>query len=127
MKMSHGALKSVQGCAVVLFSILVARALAGCGNFTDTPGMLTIDPGRYAAYHCPDLAKRWNELVKRERDLRALMEKANESAGGALIGSIAYRTDYDKALGEQRLVQREAAEKKCELTPASYESDQTLR
>ena len=126
MKLSVGVLESSQGCGVALLSLLFAFTLAGCGNFTDAPGMLTVDPGRYAAYHCNDLAKRWGELLKREKDLRALMDKANDSQGGAVIGSLAYRTAYDNALGEQRLVQREAAEKKCELAPASYQSDQSI-
>jgi hypothetical protein len=74
-----------------------------------------VDPGKYTFYHCDDLDRRWKELVKRETELRGLMEKANETAGGAIIGSIAYRSDYDAALFDERLLQRAASDKKCPL------------
>ncbi len=60
-------------------SALGMAALAGCG-MSDGPGSLLVDPGRYSAYHCNDLAARWKILVAREKDLRGLMDKANESS-----------------------------------------------
>jgi hypothetical protein len=100
-------------------------ALTGCGQ-ADGPGVLLVDPGRYSAYHCNDLAPRWKVLVAREKELRGLMDKANEGGGGSVIGSIAYRSDYDSVIAEEKLLQRTAAEKNCGLTP-SYQSDQTIR
>lgn len=107
-----------------LFGLGMA-ALAGCG-MTDDPGSLLIDPGRYSAYHCNDLAARWKGLVAREKDLRALMDKADQTAGGAVIGSLAYRTDYNSVIGEERLLQRTAAEKNCNFT-TQFQSDQIIR
>jgi hypothetical protein len=107
-----------------LFGLGMA-ALAGCG-MSDGPGALLIDPGRYSAYHCNDLAARWKVLVAREKDLRALMDKADQTAGGAVIGSLAYRTDYDSVIGEERLLQRTAAEKNCNFT-TQFQSDQIIR
>lgn len=104
---------------------LLATGLAGCGLGND-PGSLFVDPGRDAAYHCSDLAARWKVLLDREKDLRNLMDKANQGGGGALIGSLAYGTDYDSVLTEKKIVQREAIEKKCELTPV-FQSDQSIR
>jgi hypothetical protein len=126
MRQSDGVHQSMQGRVVGLICALAGCALAGCG-LSEEAGMLTVDPGRYSAYHCNDLATRWKELLKREQDLRGLMDKASESAGGAVIGSVAYRADYDNVLGEERLVQRTAAEKKCEPVSSSYQSDQTIR
>ena len=100
-----------------------AIALAGCGL---GPGSLFVDPGRYEVYHCNDLVTRWKALTERERDLRALMDKASQSGTGAVIGTIAYRSDYESVLTEEKLVQREAAEKKCELT-TTFQSDQSIR
>jgi hypothetical protein len=100
-------------------------ALAGCGT-SDGPGALLVDPGRYSAYHCNDLAARWKILVAREKDLRALMDKADQTAGGAVIGSLAYRTDYDSVIGEERLLQRTASEKNCNFT-IQFQSDQIIR
>ena len=74
------------------------------------------------------------------------MNRASEGGGGVLIGNLAYRTDYENVVGEERVLRRVAAEKKCELplpaqpvsaTPTPYaaqpapapifQSDQTIR
>jgi len=105
---------------------LAAVALAGCG-MTDGAGSVLVDPGRYVAYHCNELAARWKILVAREKQLRGLIDKANDGGGGgAVIGSLAYRTDYDSVLTEERLLQRAAADKDCGFTP-EFQSDQTIR
>ena len=100
-------------------------ALAGCGG-GNGPGSWLVDPGRYEAYHCNDLVTRWKALTDREKELRALMDKASQSGTGAVIGAVAYRTDYESVLTEEKLVQREANEKKCELT-TTFQSDQSIR
>jgi hypothetical protein len=108
-----------------VFLSIAAIALAGCG-MTDGAGSILVDPGRYTAYHCNDLAARWKVLVAREKELHGLMDKANESNGGAVIGSLAYRTDYESVLSEEKLLQRTAADKNCGFTP-DFQSDQTIR
>jgi hypothetical protein len=100
-------------------------ALAGCG-LSNGPGTLFVDPGRYEAYHCNDLVTRWKALTDREKELRALMDKASQSGSGAVIGAVAYRADYESVLTEEKLVQREASEKNCELTK-TFQSDQSIR
>ena len=112
----------------VLVGAIAAVALAGCG-FADGPGTLIVDPGRYSVYHCNDLTARSKSLLAREQELRNLMDKASEGSGGTVIGALAYRSDYEAVKTEQKLVQRTAAEKKCDLVaPASnFQSDQTIR
>ena len=61
-----------------------------------------------------------------ERELRGLIERASESAAGSVIGSLAYRSDYDSVIAEQRLLQRIATEKNCSFA-LPLQSDQTLR
>jgi len=104
---------------------LTAVALAGCG-IGDGAGAMLVDPGHYSAYHCNELAARWKVLVARENELRGLMDKASEGAGGNLIGTLAYRGDYDSVVTEEKLVQRAAADKNCGFTP-DYQSDHTIR
>ncbi len=118
----------VKSSRQILGAITVAIALmvASCGTSDYGPGAILVDPSRYTFYHCDDLTKRSKELTDRERELRDLMEKAGESAGGAVIASIAYRSDYETVLTEERLVQRTAADKKCNPAP-EYQSDQTVR
>jgi len=118
-----------RGCRPVLIAAavcgLAALPLAGCG-LSDGYGTLTVDPARYAAYHCKDLIAQRANLLKREQELRSLIDKANEGPGGGTIGSMAYRTDYETVLSEEKLLQRTAAEKNCDLVP-TYQSDQTVR
>jgi hypothetical protein len=130
--------------AVGLVCILIAGTLVGC-SMSDGVGSFMINPARYAAYHCNAFASRLSELIEQQNDLRNLMDKASEGGGGSVIGTLSYRSDYEKALSEEKLLRRTAAEKKCQLpasatpapeasvlpppssTPASYQSDQTIR
>jgi hypothetical protein len=106
-----------------LLTWVVAAALAGC---TDGAGSLMVDPGRYSSYHCNDLATRWKDLVKREKELRDLMDRADQGGGGTVIGSIAYRPEYESVRSEEILLQRTATEKNCNPT-TQYQSDQIIR
>ena len=104
--------------------ILAALTAASCGS--DDPGAIWVDPGKFSFYKCDDLARQWKQLATREKDLRGLIDRANETSTGAVIGSMAYRSDYEAVLSEEKQVQREASEKKCVLTP-DYQSDHTIR
>jgi hypothetical protein len=106
-----------------LICVLAAAAVAGCGGGV---GSLMVDPGLYSAYHCNDLVGAWNNLVKREKDLRGLIDKAREGGGGTVIGAVAYRGDYETVLAREKVLKRTAAEKNCALAP-TYKSDQTIR
>jgi len=76
--------------------------------------------------HCKDLIDEWQKLGARERELRNLQARASESTGGAVIGTISYRADFETVLAEEKLVQREAVAKNCSLVQ-TYTSDQTIR
>jgi hypothetical protein len=104
-------------------SLLLCSLLAGCA--TDGPGALMVDPGRYSVYHCDGLAARLKALLAREQDLTNLMQRASEGGGGALIGNLTYRADYENTLSEEKLLRRTAAEKKCELPPPAVPASPT--
>jgi hypothetical protein len=78
---------------------------------------LLIDPAHYSVYHCDGLATRLKALQAREQELSNLMLRASEGGGGALIGNLTYRADYENALAEEKVLRRAAAEKKCDLPP----------
>lgn len=107
--------------------VLAAAMLAGCG--ADGVGALMVDPARYDGYNCKDLIGQWNNLVTREKQLRNLIGKADESGSGVVVGAVAYRGDYQTVLEQKKILQRAAAEKKCQLTPTptAFTSDQTIR
>jgi|SRR5438477_7833728 len=110
--------------ALSSLGLVALVSLAGCGS--DGAGAIFIDPGRYTLYHCDELSTRRKALIARETELRGLMERASESAAGSVIGSLAYRSEYDSVIAEQKLLQRNAAEKNCSFA-SPLQSDQTLR
>jgi hypothetical protein len=117
-------LMSSSGARNVLLAFCLAGATAGCST---TVGTYLVDPGQYSAYHCKQLVERLKELQTHETDLRNLMDKASEGAGGTLIGGMSYRANYEKALGEEKVLRRTAADKQCALEPPPSESDQVIR
>ena len=113
-----------QACRGVAAAFAVL-ALSGCG-LSDGAGALFVDPGRYTLYRCDDLAAQRKLLIARENELRGLIERAGETPGGAVVGSFAYRSDYDTVLAQEKLLQRNAAEKNCSFA-SPLQSDQTIR
>jgi len=105
--------------------VLAAGTLAGCGTTGALDSML-VDPSRYEGYNCKDLANQLQNLDKREKDLRNLIDRADESASGVVIGALAYRTDYETVIADKKVLRGTMAEKKCQLAP-SLTSDQIIR
>ena len=102
-------------CALVA-GLAVAGLLSGCST-SDVLSTVNIDPAHYSVYHCDGMVPRLKALQRREQELSDLMARASEGGGGALIGNLTYRADYENALGEERVLRRTAAEKKCDLPP----------
>ena len=112
--------------------LLVVTTVTGCGS--DGVGALMVDPARYEGYNCKDLASQWKTLVTRENQLRNLINRADEGGGtGEVIGALTYRNDYQTVLEQKKVLQRTAAEKKCQMAPTpaaaapAFTSDQTIR
>jgi hypothetical protein len=105
--------------------VVAAITLTGCSSGYGV-GQFLADPSQYDVYHCKDLAAQWDLLNKREAELQANMDRASQTTGGKVIGVVAYGSDYQTVLTQKKMVQRQAAEKKCELVQ-TYQSDQTVR
>jgi hypothetical protein len=108
-----------------LLCAVLGCALTGCG-LGNGPGSVFVDPGKFDGYHCNDLIARWQQDTQREKELRNLMDRAAQAPGGGAIGQLTYRSDYESMLTEKRMLQQQAAEKKCELV-ATFQSDQGIR
>lgn len=112
--------------------VMIAAALAGCG---DGLGALMVDPARYDGYRCNDLVSLWKTLVAREQQLRNLINRADDSGGGVVIGALTYRGDYQTVLEQEKVLQRAAAAQKCKLVaatpppppPSTFTSDKVIR
>jgi hypothetical protein len=105
--------------------LLAANALAGCST-TDGLDSMLVDPSRYEGYNCKDLGGQLQSLDKREKDLNNLINRADESTAGVVIGAFAYRTDLQTVVADKKVLRRTMAEKKCQLAPA-LTSDQVIR
>jgi hypothetical protein len=93
----------------------MVAGLAGCALDGANVGSAFVDPSKFIFYQCDDLNRRAQGLVTREKQLREDMAKAEQGAAGELISTLAYRTDYLAVRGEMNLLQKTAADKKCEL------------
>ena len=106
-------------CAVAAIGLSDCSAGNGLGQFL-------VAPGTYDGYHCKDLVLVWDQLNKREVELQANMSRSSQGGGGAVIGAMAYGTDYQTVLTQKKMVQQQAVAKNCELVK-SFQSDQTVR
>jgi len=124
--------RPISGLAAVGSICTVALAtLAGC-SFDQGIGPYLVDPGRYSAYHCKDLVTGLDGLIAHEKELRDLMARASDGGGGAVIGQLSYRAEYEKTVANENVLRRTAASKKCDLpapqtSPTPFQSDQTIR
>jgi hypothetical protein len=130
---SHGQRR--QPGPIGLVFLLAAGALAGC-SISDGVGPYIADPGEYSVFRCDALKQRLTLLLEQEKKLSNLMDKASEGGGGTAIGILTYRPEYELKVGEENVLRRTAAEKKCELPPPgsaakanvpSFQSDQIIR
>jgi hypothetical protein len=73
-------------------------------------------PGKFRFFNCNDLNKRGVETANRERELAELIRRAEQTPGGKMVSSLAYRSEYNIALSDLREIELTATEKKCVLT-----------
>ncbi len=107
--------------AVPFAAVLAGILLTGCSSFT-----FLADPGQYQFYACEQLAPEMVNLTKRQQDLKNLMDRADQSAGGTAVGLIAYRTDYINIGEQMKLLDAAAGSKNCER-PEAWRSNAALR
>ena len=105
-------------------AVFAAACVAGC-SYNDDLASAIVAPGKYELYTCENLNIRGREAAKRERELKALMERSEQGVGGAFVNILAYRTEYLTVRGELMQMERAASAKNC----ASFHSisDQAVR
>jgi hypothetical protein len=107
---------------VLLSVVLVGMVLSGCSSTGGGSVMMFADPGKYQYHTCPQLASAHKAVSTREQELRELIEKAERSAGGAVVGTIAYRSDYIAANEELRVIDQAVRAKSCPPPPPPWRS-----
>lgn len=108
-------------------AVLAAAALlAGCSSGADNMMTVFADPGKYEYHNCEQIAAQTRATTARELELRGLMDKAGEGAGGGFVSAIAYKQDHVAANEELRVLAATARRKNCD-TPANWRSNAVIR
>jgi hypothetical protein len=107
--------RSSVGRSLGALAVLAAVTAGGCSTSLEDIGSTAVDPAKFTFYKCPDLIQHNTAQLKREQDLRQLMEKAEAGAGGRFVSAIAYQSEYLAVRGDLNLVQKVAAEKNCDI------------
>ena len=102
-----------------LAAVLLAAALAGCSTTDNSMAGYFADPAKFMLYPCPALAERARDVAERERELQALMAKAESGAGGRAMSALAYRNEYLATRGEMLELEKAAANKNCPPLPTA--------
>lgn len=72
------------------------------------------DPAKYQYSTCESIGKQRQTWVSRERELKQLMDRAEQSAGGTVVNVLAYKADHTAASEELQLLETAARAKNCE-------------
>jgi hypothetical protein len=100
--------------------------LAACSSSGDSNFSLFAEPGKYEYYTCTQIAAAMKGQTQRVQDLKVLIDRADQSAGGAAVGFIAYKADY-VAAGEELDSLRSAARRKSCDQDATWRSSTAIR
>jgi hypothetical protein len=111
--------------ARVLLVVMLSALAAGCGTTVDDAGAAFTSPGKFEFYRCEQLESRLTSLQKRERELGALMAKAEQGPLGAAIGTAAYRTEYLQVRNDQKAIGEVRATKNCS-SQSNWQSNRAL-
>ncbi|PIT04981.1 twin-arginine translocation pathway signal [Bradyrhizobium nitroreducens] len=115
--MSASFSSSLRGFGALLALLVAGAALSGCAGMSETIAPAFADPAKYELYDCKQLEAERKTLAKRTDELRALMEKAETGAGGAVVSELAYRNDYVAARGSSQLAEDAWRRNRCRETP----------
>jgi hypothetical protein len=114
------AARAAPHAAIVAGAVVAGAMLTACSSSGDTSFPLFAEPGKYQYYDCAQIAPEMKRWSSREQELKSLIDRADQSAGGAAVGFIAYKAEYVAASEELEQLRSAARSKKCE-------QDQTWR
>jgi hypothetical protein len=106
---------------------MLGSLLAGCSSTGDSGVMFFADPGKYQFHNCDQLVSMYKAYVAREQELRELIAKAERSSGGAVVGAVAYRSDYVLASENVRLIDQTARAKGCAPVNPPWRSNTVIQ
>ena len=120
------ALRPYMKVSTRLCAALCAGGLLQACAVSDNPLTVFADPGKYQYNTCEQIAGQKKNWTTREQELRQLMDKADQSAGGAVVNVLAYKADHVAALEELKVLEATARSKNCE-TSDKWRSNTVVR
>jgi hypothetical protein len=87
---------------------------AGCGSVSDPAGFAIVTQDRYDFMTCKEIIGHRNAQTGRMKELAGLIEKAEASPGGFIVGAAAYRSEYVQARGLAAAADRAARLHNCD-------------
>jgi hypothetical protein len=111
--------------ALRLAPLASVLALGGCAMAVDAP-MVFGDSGKYQYHNCEQLTAAATGQAARERELKDLIDKADQGAGGFIVSLMAYKTDYLAVEEDLRVIQSTMRNKNCPA-PANWQSNGAVR
>ena len=98
--------------------------LTGCAS-SDGPYVFA-DAGKYQFHNCEQLATASKQKHERQRELKELIDKAEQGAGGVVVSAFAYRSDYVAVNEDLRIIESTARSKNC-VTPSTWQSNRAIQ
>jgi hypothetical protein len=100
-----------------LFAVRPLRLAALCALVTgcaasDGPYFFA-DEGKYRFHSCELLVAASKQKHDRQRELKELIDKAEQAAGGQIVSVLAYRSDYVAVNEEVQVIDSTVREKNC--------------
>jgi hypothetical protein len=117
---SSAALGRATLLALILFGV------SACSTASNVNVMLFADPGKYEYHTCEQILKAGTAVAAREAKLRELIQKAEQSPGGVLVGTVAYRGEHRTVVEELGVIDTVSRQKKC-LTPPTWRSSTAIQ
>jgi hypothetical protein len=99
--------------------LALCALLAGCTSGAGDGPYFFADAGKYHFHSCEQLAAASKQKLTRQRELKELIDKAEQAAGGQIVSVLAYRSDYVAVNEELQVIDSTIREKNCAATPPS--------
>ncbi len=106
--------------------LMIAAALSACSTTDDFSMTPLVNPGKYQYHSCDQIAAAVKGQVARRDELQGLINRAEQSTGGVVVGALAYRTDFANTNQEIQILAATAREKNCTM-PADWSSSGAIR
>ena len=112
------------GRATLLALLLIG--VAACSTSSNVNVMLFADPGKYEYHTCDQILKAGEAVASREARLRMLIQKAEQTAGGSVVSTVAYRGEHRTVVEELAVIDTVSRRKNC-LTPPTWRSTTAIQ